>query len=59
MLSRITNPLKSYDWYNVYESRMAINLLEPWEKVLANTIVISVLVLSLSGLLWTIQAILF
>ena len=29
------------EWYKVYESRLAINLLEPWEKCLANMLVVS------------------
>jgi hypothetical protein len=59
MLSGVTNLLKSCEWYNVYEMRMAINLLEPWEKCLANTVVISVLFLTFYGLMWIVQAIVY
>ena len=36
---------KCAEWYNVYETRLAINLLEPWEKCLANLLIIIFLAL--------------
>lgn len=36
---------KTIEWYQVYESRLAINLLEPWEKCLANVMVVGLFTL--------------
>lgn len=43
---------KSLEWYRVYETRTAINLLEPWEKCLANLIIVMVLILLVMFLFW-------
>lgn len=46
---------KTLEWYHVYEQRMHINLLEPWEKVLANILVLSTLAFALSISLWMLS----
>lgn len=48
---------KSIEWYRVYETRLSINLLEPWEKVLANILVIAMVSLFLLSLLWIVKLI--
>jgi len=45
------------EWYHVYECRMAINLLEPWEKFLANALVMTVLGALFYGSLWILSLI--
>lgn len=46
---------KSIEWYRVYESRLAINLLEPWEKCLANLLVILSLVVAFYTSIWILK----
>lgn len=43
---------KTCKWYRVYETRLAINLLEPWEKCLANVLMIMLTPLALYIILW-------
>lgn len=51
-----TSPIdKVIEWYNVYETRMAINLLEPWERFLANGLVIFSLMLIIYLVNWISQ----
>lgn len=50
-----TNPgllASAFDLYKVYECRMAINLLEPWEKCLANSLVLTIVAILLYCGLW-------
>lgn len=45
---------RMFEWYRVYETRMAINLLEPWEKCLANSLIVLVLSLMSCLLVWVL-----
>lgn len=48
---------KSYEWYKVYEARLGINLLEPWEKCIANSLLTLIFCLFVYGLIWAIKQI--
>lgn len=51
-----TSPIdKIIEWYYVYETRMAINLLEPWERFIANGLVLFSLVLIIYLVNFTLQ----
>lgn len=51
-----TSPIDTIiEWYNVYETRMAINLLEPWERYMANGLIIFSLMLMIYLLNWILH----
>lgn len=46
---------KLVEWYRVYETRLSINLLEPWEKVLSNILVLVVITSLIYLLFWSVK----